>query len=146
MGPVQVLVVGLDQPSFSGEVAAELDALRDAGIVRLVDVLVVSRHDEETFDTVDAPDAAAHGELVAALLGPAGDEPDDDEPHDGAAVWSLGDAVPIGSTAVVALVEHVWAGPLRDAIRRAGGVTLDETWLAAEDTGRLEALMTARRR
>jgi hypothetical protein len=141
MGPVQVLVIGLDQPSFTGEVAAELDELRDAGIVRLVDVLVVSRRDEETFDTLDVPDAAAHGELVAALLGRTGDDPDDD----GGPVWSLGDAVPIGSTAVVALIEHVWAGPLRDAIRRAGGVTLDETWLAAEDTGRLEALITSRR-
>jgi len=35
-GPVQVLVVGFDQPTFSGEVVAEFARLRDAGIVRLV--------------------------------------------------------------------------------------------------------------
>ena len=53
--------------------------------------------------------------------------------------WSLADAVPPGTSAAVALLEHVWASPLRDAIRRANGVPLDETWLAAEDLERLAA-------
>ena len=42
-GPVQVLVVEFDEPSFSGEVIAELTRLREAGTVRLVDVLLVRR-------------------------------------------------------------------------------------------------------
>ena len=32
-------------------------------------------------------------------------------------VWSIADAIPIGTTAAVALIEHRWAIPLRDAIR-----------------------------
>jgi hypothetical protein len=40
---VQVLVVGFDPPTFSGEVLAQFSRLREAGIVRLVDLLVVSR-------------------------------------------------------------------------------------------------------
>jgi hypothetical protein len=140
MGPVQLLVIGLDRPTFTGEVATKLGELRDAGIVRLVDALVVTRHDDATFETIDGVDLPTDGTLVAELLGRGDDEPDD---HDGAHLWSLTDAVPVGATAVVALIEHVWAGPLRDAIGRAGGITLDETWLTAEDTGRLEGLMTA---
>ena len=46
IGPVQVLVVGFDRPTFSGEVLAELTRLREAGIVRLVDLLLVAREEE----------------------------------------------------------------------------------------------------
>ena len=35
IGQAQVLVVGFDQPTFSGEVLAEFTRLREAGIVRL---------------------------------------------------------------------------------------------------------------
>ena len=48
-GPVQVLVVGFEEPSFSGEVLAELSRLREAGVVRLVDVLLVRRDEDGTF-------------------------------------------------------------------------------------------------
>jgi hypothetical protein len=54
-GPVQVLVVGFDRPAFSGEVLAEFARLREAGIVRLVDLLVVSRTAEGAFDTLALP-------------------------------------------------------------------------------------------
>ena len=40
-GPMQVLVVGFDDPEFTGEIAAELKRLREHDIVRLVDLLVV---------------------------------------------------------------------------------------------------------
>lgn len=46
IGPVQVLVVGFDQPTFSGEVLAEFTRLREAGIVRLIDLLLVSRTED----------------------------------------------------------------------------------------------------
>ena len=89
MGPVQVLVVGYEQPAFTGEVLAELSRLSDAGLVQ--------------------------------------------------SVWSLADSVPAGTTAAVALIEHLWATPLREAILRTGGVPLDEVWLAEPDLQRLAA-------
>jgi Family of unknown function (DUF6325) len=52
MGPVQVLVVGFDRPTFSGEVLAELTRLREAGIVRLVDLLLVARAEDGSIETV----------------------------------------------------------------------------------------------
>ena len=54
-GPVQVLVVGFDEPNFSGQVLAELTRLREAGVVRLIDVLLVSRGAEGTFETCPLP-------------------------------------------------------------------------------------------
>jgi uncharacterized membrane protein len=148
-GPVQVLVVGFDRPTFSGEVLAEFTRLRQAGIVRLVDLLVVSRTAEGAFETLALPEAveADLGDLAAGVLGlpedSAGAEAQVTE-DDAASAWSLADAIPVGGTAAVALIEHTWADPLSAAIQRAGGTLLEETWLAREDRELLEALIAER--
>ena len=56
------------------------------------------------------------------------------------ALWSLA-AVPPGSMAAVALIEHLWAEPLTAALERAGGRALEETWLGPDDREALEALL-----
>jgi Family of unknown function (DUF6325) len=149
IGPVQVLVVGFDQPTFSGEVLAEFTRLREAGLVRLIDVLLVSRSEDGTLDTLEASEAAVAdlGGLAAEVLGQpeaASEGESDPSEIDTAAMWSLADAVPVGGTAAVALIEHVWAAPLSDAIQRAGGTLLEETWLARGDRELLETLTTQR--
>jgi hypothetical protein len=147
MGPVQVLVVGFEQPAFSGEVLAEFTRLREAGIVRLVDLLLVSRGPDGALDTLTAPPEFGPelGGLAAALLGrPAEDGAGETDQPDDAGGWSLADAVPPGSAAAVALIEHIWAGPLTAAVRRAGGSPLEETWLAPADVAELESLIAAR--
>jgi hypothetical protein len=139
-GPVQVLVVGFDEPSFSGEVMSELTRLRDAGVVRLVDLLLVSRAEDGSLVTLPPPGGVdpTLGRLATVLLGTGdgaeagvGDERD---------VWSLDDAVPATGIAAVALIEHVWAQGLVAALRGAGGHPVDETWLAPSDVERLERI------
>ena len=137
-GPVQVLVVGFDEPTFSGEVLAELTRLKEAGVVRLVDVLLVSRDENGTLETLPPPPGAdaGLGRVAAEILGlpdGGGGAPERVEGD----TWSLDDAVPPGSTGAVALIEHLWAEPLVASIRRAGGQLLDETWLAPDDVARL---------
>ena len=147
IGPVQVLVVGFDQPTFSGEVLAEFTRLREAGLVRLIDVLLVSRSEDGTLDTLEASEAAAAdlGGLAAEVLGqPGGASEAETSEIDTAAMWSLADAIPRGGAAAVALIEHVWAAPLSAAIQRAGGTLLEETWLAREDRELLETLTAQR--
>jgi len=164
-GPVQVLVVGFDTPTFSGEVLAELDQLRRAGIVKLLDLLLVRRDEAGSIETVDLPESvttAGLGELALALFSapssagasaPADADADGETDADGdgggsgadtARTWSLEAAVPPGTTAAVALIEHVWARPLREAIKHAGGHTLEETWLGARDLDTLEGLLAGR--
>jgi len=131
--PVQVLVVGFDDPSVSGEILAELTRLGEAGVVRLLDVLLVGRTEDGGLETLPPPPGAGAdlGELTAAFL-----EAENEEVHSGGAdptAWSLDEAVPPGGVAAVALIEHTWAQPLVLAIRRAGGHLLDETWLAPPD-------------
>jgi hypothetical protein len=142
-GPVQVLVVGFDRFEFSGEVMAELDRLREAGTARLLDVLLVERAEDGTLETLPFPAGAPAGlgSLAAGILGsPDADIPGAAEPVPGS-TWSLADAIPVGTVAAVALIEHLWATPLREAINRAGGAALEETWLDREDVRRLEGLI-----
>lgn len=136
--PVQVLVVGFDAPTFSGEVLAELTRLREAGVVRLVDLLLVSRDEDGSFHTLPPPaDADTDlGRVAAELLGVSEDGDETPETVEGDS-WSLADVVPPGSTGAVALIEHTWAAPLVASIRGAGGRLLDEAWLAPADLERL---------
>jgi hypothetical protein len=48
-------------------------------------------------------------------------------------VWYAADAIPNGTAAGVALIEHRWAIPLRDAIIRANGIPLVDEWIHAND-------------
>lgn len=48
-------------------------------------------------------------------------------------VWYLADAIPPGTSAGIALLEHRWAIPLREAIERAGGNALVDTWIHPRD-------------
>jgi len=67
--------------------------------------------------------------VVGALIGldGGGAEPPDHE-H-----WSLDEAIPDGSAAAIALVEHRWAIGTRDAIRAAGGTAVADAWVHPDD-------------
>ena len=131
-GPVQVLVVGFEAPSFSGEVIAELARLREQGVVSLVDVLLVERAQDGTFETLEPPPGSDPdlGKIAAEVLGGGGGAVGDETLGE---TWSLADAVPLGGVAAIALIEHLWAEPLVAAIGRAGGRPLGEAWLPAGD-------------
>jgi len=43
------------------------------------------------------------------------------------------DAIPPGTAAAVAILEHRWAIPLREAIRDAGGFHLADAWIHPAD-------------
>jgi uncharacterized membrane protein len=151
-GPVQIMVVGFEKPDFQGEVLAELRRLREADLIRLVDLVVVAKDDNDDVVAVELSDLSSEesaelGALAGALigLGAAGEEGAEAGAIAGAeavgdggilgeeAAWSIADAIPPGTTAAVALIEHRWAIPLRDAIRSAGGFPLADTWVHPED-------------
>jgi hypothetical protein len=118
LGPVDYLVVEFpaDKANFSGEMAAELSALVDRGLVRVLDLLILKKSDDgsvEGFESHDFGDDEL-GELRAledelALLLAAED------------VESIGAALEPGSVAAVLVYENVWAAPFGAAVRRSGG-------------------------
>ena len=132
MGPVQMLVIGFEGGEFSGEIAAELERLREHDTIRVLDLVVVAKD-------ADGNVSAAEGQegLALRLL----DVTDADLAHleeaDTDDLWEATEAIPPGGAAAVVLIEHRWAIPLRDAIANAGGVPLGDAWLAPEDVASL---------
>jgi uncharacterized membrane protein len=152
IGPVQMLVVGFDEPKFKGEVLEELKRLKEEDIIRLIDLAVVRKDDEGNIETLHTSDlsedeAMEFGAYVGALigLGAAGEEGAeagalagaealaDQQVFDDDQVWYVADAIPNGTAAGIALIEHRWAIPLRDSIARAGGIPLADEWIHATD-------------
>ena len=161
-GPVQMLVVGFAGTEFTGEIMQELQRLKEADIVRLVDMIVVRKQDGQV-ETVQASDLSVEeaenfGALVGALIGAGMGEEEgveagliagaeagaDGHVIDEDQVWYLADAVPEGTTAAVALLEHRWAIPLRDKIAQAGGITLSDAWIHPADLVAAGALAGAK--
>lgn len=146
MGPIQIIMFGIDEPKFDGSVLDQIADLEDEGIVLLLDAAVMVRESETEFTifSLEAPgfeDRPFLGSLVAMLLGftatPEGSsdsagDPDLDLP-DSAVLLDLAAGLEIGSAAGVLVLEQVWAGGLMGAIRKSGGVILAEGLLHAED-------------
>jgi uncharacterized membrane protein len=150
-GPVQILVVGFEGTTFNGEILPELQRLKEQGLIRLVDLIVVAKDQAGEILAVEMSDLSKEettelGAIAGALIGlgadgvegaelgaVAGAEAADENMLGEETMWSIADTIPPGTTAGVALIEHRWAIPLRDAIRRAGGVALADTWLHPED-------------
>jgi len=162
LGPVQMLIVGFQGDNFDGSIMKELDRLKEHDIVRLVDLLFVKKNDDGEIEVVqrsdlDAEEAQEFGAIVGALVGFGADdeegaefgaiagaaELEDGHLFDDAAVWYLGDAIPEGTAAAVALLEHRWAIPLRDKIAQAGGITLSDAWIHPADLVAAGALAAA---
>lgn len=152
MGPVQLMVIGFHEGKFSGEIIEELRRLREHDIIRLVDLLFVTKDTDGDVTSVEHSDlsqdeAMAFGAVAGALLGlgAAGEEGaeagavagalamEDGAAFDEADAWYLADAIPPGDSAAIALIEHRWAIPFRAAVERAGGVALADEWIHPED-------------
>lgn len=141
IGPVQLLVLGFNEPNFQGEVLAELDRLKESDTVRVIDGIAIYKDAEGEVTVLKRTDltddeAAEFGAVVGALIGlgagglegaEAGAEAGAAATAEGVDVFSEEDAwdvvedIPNDSAAAVILLEHRWAIPLRDSIARAGG-------------------------
>ena len=116
LGPVDYLVVEFPAgaSNFTGEMARELVALVDAGTIRVIDVLILTKDEDGAVDAVELPDVGDLGELQAIEAQLAELLAEEDVEH-------LAAAMEPGSTAGVLIWENLWAAPFASAARRAGG-------------------------
>jgi hypothetical protein len=137
LGPVQLIVIAVEGGSFDRTVLDELRRLRERDAIRLLDLLFVAkdgRGDVVELEQSDfsADEGDAYGALIGALVGFVDTTQNGSLPHrDG--VWFLADEIPAGTTAAIALLEHHWAVPLRDAIESAGDHDVVDRWIHRDD-------------
>ena len=116
LGPVDYLVVEFPAgaSNFTGEMAAELLALVDGGMIRVIDVLILTKDASGAVEAMELSDVPELGELQALEAELAELLAEDD-------VANLAAAMDPGSTAGVLIWENIWAAPFGAAARRAGG-------------------------
>jgi hypothetical protein len=116
LGPVDYLVVEFPAggSNFTGEMAKELVALVDAGTIRLIDVLILTKDEDGTVDAMELSDVEELGELEALEAELAELLAAEDVEH-------LAAAMEPGTTAGVLIWENLWAAPFASAARRSGG-------------------------
>ena len=152
LGPVQMLVVGFTHLEPDGTLLEELQRLKEADIVRLIDLMAVRKDEKGDVIALQTTDLSQEesmqfGAIVGALVGFGTGSEDaaedaamagaealaDGHVFDSGDVWYLADVIPNDTAAAVALIEHRWAIPLRDKILDKGGFVLADEWIHPKD-------------
>ncbi len=116
LGPIDYLVLEFPagRLNVSGAMAAELVTLADAGVIRILDLVVVAKGTDGATDAMEMEDVEGLERLrpleteIAEILA------EDD-------VLALAASLSPGTEGAVIVWENAWAAPFADAIRRAGG-------------------------
>lgn len=114
-GPIDYLVVEFPSEGMNGEGLPLLVDLVDRGIIRILDLLFVTKQPDGSVVGIDIADFDADGQLDLAVFEGAssGLLGDDDLAEAGA-------AMEVGTAAGVIVYENLWAAPFATALRRNG--------------------------
>ena len=119
IGPVDYAVIAFPGNQFKGEIVPALTDLVDAGTIRIIDVVFVSKDEDGevvTFELAElAPDMQeALDALHIEVQGLFSDEE----------LQAAGQSLELNSSAALLVWENVWARKVAEAVRRAGGTLL----------------------
>jgi uncharacterized membrane protein len=162
-GPIQIFAFGFPSTAgFEGRIAEELIKLSDAGTIRIVDALAVIALDNEVdiirVSDLDEGQREELGAEIGALigLGANGIEGFVEGAMAGEEIVEEGglgiieeiteeliEELPEDSAAMLIIIEHAWAVPLREAVVDAGGILLANKWIGAANLVALGAAMRA---
>ena len=135
IGPIQLIAVGFEPGvGFAGTIIEEIDRLQGHGVLRLLDLVVLTMDDDGSLTRVEIADEDFGDVLIAdALLDPA----DVFAMFEGRGVHvlqseqaqALAESLVPGSGLALILVEHRWARSLFDSIADLGGVVFSEGFI-----------------
>ena len=121
-GPVDVIVLRFTGNNFTGEIAAALRDLVADDLVRIIDLMFVTKDADGNVGVVEL--AGLGPDLEPAFMGVAG--------HFEGGLLDAEDAEEVApglepnTSAAVLAAEHRWAIPFVNAVRRAGGEVVDQ--------------------
>lgn len=134
--PLEYIIIGFPENNFTGEVVPALADLVDSGLIRIVDLVFVAKGDDGSAIALEV-DEHEHLNAFAALEGDVGGVigPEDIE--------HAAESIASGSSVLLLVWEDLWAKPLADALRGAGGEVLEGGRIPVEFIEDVEAAMAA---
>ena len=135
MGPIDIALLEFPDSAPTGEVATELFAAAESGVIALYDIIAVRKLADgsvEGFEVSELDDGVVSMSVFASAR--SGLLDDDD-------ITEAGSVLEPGSMAVVLVYENTWAAPVTAAAHRAGGELTASVRISALDVERqLDAL------
>jgi hypothetical protein len=114
VGPISYLIVEFPGNKMTGEGLPILVDLVDRGIIRILDLLFVTR-DDDGLVAIDVSDVDGDGELDLTIFeGASSGMLDDSDLADAA------DVIEPGSSAAILIFENAWAAGFTQALRNGG--------------------------
>jgi Family of unknown function (DUF6325) len=116
LGPIDYLVIEFPagQSNFTGEAADQLLKLHDAGTIRVMDLLILTKNEDGSVDAAEIADLDDAGDLARLEAQMAETLSEDD-------VLRLAEVMAPGSVAAALIYENLWAAPFGAAVRHNGG-------------------------
>jgi hypothetical protein len=158
-GPLQLLTLAFDGNRFRGEILPELERLKNGGLSRVVDMLVVRKDAAGATAILTASDlewleATEFGAYIGTIVGFGAGGLEGSKRGAIAGAAELADGHLFGErdreqleaivgpnmTIAMVLLEHLWMLPLLHAVERADGFELKNEWVSVEALAELGAL------
>ena len=128
MGPIDYLVLEFPGSRMTGEAFPLLVDLVDRGIVRILDLVFVSKGEDGSIVGLEIADIDGDGQLdLAVFEGVSSGLIGEDD------INEAGSILQPGSSAGILVYENRWAGPFAAAVRRGGGQMVASGRIPVED-------------
>ncbi len=138
VGPLEYVVIGVTDQQLKSALISELNAIQEAGKIRVVDLIFVSKAADgavamqEVSELVEE-ELAEYGEIAVNLMGLLTAED----------INQLTAQIPPDSSAVVILIEHTWVIGLTEAVRKNGGAVYAAGMVSHEVLANVSAELAA---
>ena len=152
IGPLQLVLVKFSDDQHLRQISEEIKAARRSGAIRVVDLMIVHKDangvlQEKKFSDLAEAQKAEYGLLLRGLLGMRTAYKTAGEVDQVAAAMSLSpgdfgissaqvpqivENLPNGGSAILAMIEHIWALKLKEALLNAGGELIAQGMLSPE--------------
>lgn len=138
--PLDYAVVGFRGNKFNGEIASEIYQLVDEGLIRIIDLVFLSKDKEGQYTALELNDLSDEEYVQFVPLAQHMDPlftPED--------VGTLAAQVPADSAAMIILWQNIWTDKLRRAVANANGELLLQERVPAEVLNEVMAEIKATR-
>jgi uncharacterized membrane protein len=139
VGPIDFLLMEFPQDRLTGEASKALADLVEAGIVRILDLMIISKNPDGSVEAMELSDPESDAGGFAYFAGASSGLLGNDDMQQAA------DAMTPGTVAALLVYENSWAAPFVAAARNSGGEVIASARIPAQDImDALEALETSK--
>jgi hypothetical protein len=126
-GPIDFVLIEFPTDRLTGEAAPALVDLVERGVIRLLDLLVISKGADGSVEGLELTDPTSAGGSFEYFAGAQTGLLGDDDVAEAAA------AMEPGTVAALIVYENLWAAPFVQAVRNSGGELIASARIPADD-------------